>query len=135
MGRSTKPESKFKLEIRKALPEVHWQPIESGTMMAGIPDMNGCYKGVEVWIETKIWPRKLTPAQANWIIARYNAGGRVWIAVKRGTGIKLWNGYKARDVLRTGWETPADLWLELGGDAINKPTAWALFKKTVFGRS
>lgn len=71
--------------FQKHLPQVHWQPVETGLISAGVPDINYCYEGLEGWIECK----KSTsggrigfrPEQIGWIKDRLIHGGRVKIAV------------------------------------------------------
>ncbi len=49
---------------------------------AGLPDLNWCIDGVEVWIELKIYTRKrvlLRKLQYAWSIRRSRYGGRVYI--------------------------------------------------------
>lgn len=65
--------------IKKNLPMVHWQRIESGGTAQGIPDLNGCYKGREVWIELKQGAYPVSRWQHNWIRRRTAAGGNVWV--------------------------------------------------------
>jgi hypothetical protein len=64
------------------------QAIESWSTGQGVPDMNLCLEGSEVWIENKqtsAWAlaHPLTPEQVGWIERRARAGGRVFIAVRR----------------------------------------------------
>ena len=65
----------------------HWQPIETGSTGSGVPDLNGCWDGVEVWLELKavragIKVKSLTAFQIGWIWKRVKRGGNVWIAVR-----------------------------------------------------
>jgi hypothetical protein len=58
---------------------------------AGMPDVNGCLSGVEFWIELKVAPkwgvrrptfrahRGLEPAQINWLLSEYRAGGKSFV--------------------------------------------------------
>ena len=46
-------EKAFWQQIKRALPYVHWQRIETGTGQ-GVPDVNGCIGGDEFWLELKI---------------------------------------------------------------------------------
>ena len=39
--------------LRDNIKEVHWQRIETGMTGSGVPDVNGCAKGKEFWIELK----------------------------------------------------------------------------------
>lgn len=71
---------------------VHWQRIETGSTGRGIPDLNGCLAGCELWIENKKadhWAVEIMPEQVGWIERRARAGGRVFIAVRRAR-TELW---------------------------------------------
>jgi hypothetical protein len=75
--------------FRKHLPMVDWQPVETGVISSGVPDVNGCYRGVEWWMECKATAAfgvRFQPHQPAWIHRRYRAGGRVWVAVRRQHG-------------------------------------------------
>tara|TARA_R100001509_G_C4789989_1_gene189430 strand:- start:164 stop:580 length:417 start_codon:yes stop_codon:yes gene_type:complete len=79
-----KLESKLYLEIKKALPNVHFQRIETNVGL-GVPDVNGCYKGIDFWLELKVSSGtriNLSKYQKSWIIRRGRAGGRVFILQK-----------------------------------------------------
>jgi hypothetical protein len=72
------------------LPYVHWQSIESGATGGGIPDLNGCFAGVEVWIECKRATGKtltrcseIRPTQIAWAERRVRHFGRVFLAIRR----------------------------------------------------
>ena len=39
--------------MRTNLPQIHLQRIETGMTGAGVPDVNGCAKGKEFWVELK----------------------------------------------------------------------------------
>lgn len=72
--------------IQRHLPGPHWQRIETGGTGRGIPDINGCLDGVEVWVENKItdgWQVPLRPEQIGWIHRRARAGGRVFVLTRR----------------------------------------------------
>src|SRR4051812_50147005 len=65
------------------MPQPHFQRIETGGIARGVPDFNGCYGGVDVWIENKWtlgWVVKMRPAQVGWIERRSRAGGRCFVA-------------------------------------------------------
>ena len=62
---------------------IHWTRIESRAG-PGVPDVNGCYAGVEVWLELKLSRGNrvnLSEFQTNWIERRIKAGGVAWIIV------------------------------------------------------
>lgn len=72
--------------IRHHLVGWHWTVIETGAVAAGVPDLNGCRDGIEVWVEckaTRYWAVAVRPPQVAWIDRRTRAGGRVWVAVRR----------------------------------------------------
>jgi len=72
--------------FRRHLPEWDWQPIETGALSPGVPDLNGCRQGREVWVEMKHttgWVVKFRPMQPSWILRRLAAGGHVYIAVRQ----------------------------------------------------
>ena len=79
-----KQESKLYQDLRKALPNVHFQRIETNVGL-GIPDVNGCCNGIEFWLELKVssgTALRLSKYQKSWIIRRGMAGGRVFILRK-----------------------------------------------------
>jgi len=72
--------------FRQHLPQVHWATIETGATEPGVPDLNGCFRRREFWIEnklTKAWSVSFRPEQIGWISRRTRCGGRVFIAVRR----------------------------------------------------
>ena len=72
--------------FRQRLPQVHWQSIEVPAINKGVPDCNGCYKGVDFWVENKLthgWTIGLRTEQAAWLTRRARAGGKARIAVRR----------------------------------------------------
>lgn len=72
--------------FRQRLPQVHWQSIEVPAIAKGVPDCNGCYKGVDFWCENKKtsgWTVGLRPEQCGWLMRRCRAGGTARIAVRR----------------------------------------------------
>lgn len=65
---------------------VHWQAIETGSTGKGIPDLNGCASGHELWIEMKKadhWAVEIRPEQVAWIERRVRNGGRCFVAARR----------------------------------------------------
>jgi hypothetical protein len=68
------------------LPLWDWQRVENSGVGRGVPDLNGCYNGTEVWIENKTtegWAVGVRPEQSAWAARRHRAGGRVFFAVRR----------------------------------------------------
>jgi hypothetical protein len=67
--------------IQKTKKDWHFFRIESSTIN-GIPDVNGCMNGVEIWLELKSGESKnygLSKYQINWHIERLCCGGNVFI--------------------------------------------------------
>ena len=112
-------EKAFWQQIKRALPYVHWQRIETGTGQ-GVPDVNGCIGGDEFWLELKIAQGnkvKITPGQIAWLMQRIDAGGKAWIIVKKKEQIFIYNGYQGSFLLDSG--------LKLQPEAtMNKPFDW-----------
>jgi len=72
--------------FREHLPGVHWTTIETAFTEPGVPDLNGCYRGVEFWIENKAtsgWVVSLRTEQIGWLLRRTRVGGRAYIAIRR----------------------------------------------------
>ena len=71
------------LLLRKNLPQIHLQRIETGMTGAGVPDVNGCAKGKEFWIELKEIHSgnalTLRPMQISWLAKRALHGGQVFV--------------------------------------------------------
>ncbi len=95
-----------------------YQRIETGSTGRGIPDVNICYKGSEVWIELKIVKGRkvgLTSEQVAWHYRRARAGGVTWILARdkakgprKGTYDKLylWPGSASVAVKQQGILAP-----------------------------
>ena len=83
------------LLLRKNLPQIHFQRIETGMTGAGVPDVNGCGKGKEFWIELKEIHsgNKLTlrPMQISWLAKRASPGGQVFVMARKNNEIKLFH--------------------------------------------
>ena len=76
-----KRESKLWQRIKKHITKPHFIRVESNTIN-GIPDINGCWKGKEFWIELKsdkVGYPKLSKWQISWINKRIKHGGIVII--------------------------------------------------------
>lgn len=72
--------------IRDNLRGPHHQRIESALTALGIPDVNSCHDGVEIWIElkaTSAWAVSFRPFQTGWLSRRARAGGRTFLMVRR----------------------------------------------------
>jgi hypothetical protein len=91
--------------FKRKLRQVHWQSIETSHIGAGVPDLNGCYRSVEFWIELKKakgWSVGLSPVQIAWISRRIRSGGRVFIAVRKGSTLWLLHGAAATALRQQG---------------------------------
>jgi len=74
--------------MKRAFPQADWQRVEN-RVGSGAPDVNVCYKGVEMWVENKEGRlnldgrvrAKIRPAQRAWATRRMNAGGQVRMAL------------------------------------------------------
>lgn len=79
--------------MKKNLPRVHWQRVETGALSTGVPDVNGCWQGSEFWVELKIGviqSVKLSPQQCAWHMRRASSGGVSWIFASDPSSRKLW---------------------------------------------
>lgn len=98
--------------LKAHMPLVHWTRIET-TTGNGVPDVEGCYQGVAVWIEIKSVGKygdiDLTPVQCAWHRARAKAGGRSVILAAEHGHVWVWRGKQAMSVATHGTNTPADL--------------------------
>ena len=121
----TKVDDGLRPLFHRHLRRVHWQAIETWWMGAGVPDLNGCHKGVEVWIECKRAESErveVRPGQVAWGEARTRVGGRVFVAVRRHKGkaddLLIFNGAALR-LFKDGSRLPdlAPLLFTSGGPA------------------
>ena len=74
--------------FRRHLPRVGWTTIETGAVEPGVADANGCYQGVEFWVEGKLtdgYTVEVKPSQVAWHRLRASKGGRTFFAVRRRT--------------------------------------------------
>ena len=100
-------EAHFWADIRKHIPDVHWQRIESPTPGGGIPDVHGCLDGVSAWIELKVVKGRrvlLTPEQCNWLTRYSTYGGRCYVVAQHvlSDTVYVWDGARARDIKNDG---------------------------------
>jgi len=82
--------------LRKHIPQVHWQRVES-PMTQGTPDVNGCIQSKEFWLELKI-------ARGNWSFKRMASGGKVFSLIQhdKNKWIRLYDGNQFRSLLEGG---------------------------------
>tara|TARA_R110000824_G_scaffold92279_1_gene224047 strand:+ start:252 stop:722 length:471 start_codon:yes stop_codon:yes gene_type:complete len=112
-------EATFWKLLKKHLPiTCHTQRIETGSTGLGIPDVNLCWEGTELWIELKIVKGKrveLSPEQCAWHFRRNRAGGKSLIiardkfdGVRKGKSdvIYIWNSSDVLKVQEQGIDCP-----------------------------
>lgn len=87
------PEQKFYQWFRKQLPfNADCCRVEN-TTMGGMPDVNICWEGEEIWVELKCFVSGRTlirPAQNAWMHRRAAAGGKVFLISDHPVGIHCW---------------------------------------------
>jgi len=115
-------EKHFWGDIRKNVTGPHWQRIESGQAGVGIPDLNGCMGGVEVWVELKIivgTKIRLTTHQIIWLRQRWHHGGRSFVLARHPKtklmllGLGLHVAEIAKDGMLSPFLTPIESWAHL----------------------
>jgi penicillin-binding protein-related factor A (putative recombinase) len=111
------------LLMRKNLPQIHLQRIETGMTGSGVPDVNGCGKGKEFWAELKEIHSgnqlNLRPMQISWLAKRASHGGQVFVLARKNGIIKLFHvdsltGIK--ELVKGGFKSKALLTLEVPYD-------------------
>ena len=93
------PEAKLWQDVKKALKDAHLVRIENKSG-PGVPDVNGCYKGIEFWIELKVIKGnslRLSKFQKAWIYERTKFGGKVFVLARplKGSVLKVFEGSNA----------------------------------------
>ncbi len=114
----------LRAKFRQKLPGVHWQTFEPGGGGTGVPDCNGCFNGVDFWIECKRttgWAVKFQPTQVSWIEDRWAHFGKVYIAVRReneasgADQLYLYAGGDVRDLAQYGINNTISACMWCGG--------------------
>ena len=103
-----KSESRFWRSLKDKIPG-HSMRVENGCL-PGVPDVNICHCGKEVWVELKdtdsyparaetrvFGPEGLRPEQILWINQRFKHGGNVYIVAKVAKDIYCISGEYAND--------------------------------------
>jgi hypothetical protein len=118
-------ETRFWNMINSGLPEVHWSRIESPSSAPGTFDVNGCWAGIEVWIELKTGHSRIRPSQRAWGMARHRAGGNLYIVCLTDKRIELWS-YESAVIKQRyphkcelSWKTPMTNWSALRSALFN----------------
>ena len=108
VGKTMPKESLLWKQLRDNLPKVHWQRIETGITGAGVPDVNGCLDGKEVWVELKrVKGRQigLRPMQIAWLATRTKYGGRCYVLAKKDKTIKLYSVDSLEQIKSLTWDS------------------------------
>jgi hypothetical protein len=130
--------------FQRNLPKWDWQRVENSAVGRGVPDLNGCFAGVEVWIENKQtegWKVELRPEQYAWAARRTRVGGRVFTAVRRlckagprrpaADELYLFGALQGQDLITGNLKTvtPIGLWVGRPAD-----WDWAAIQAILTGR-
>ena len=109
--------------LRDNIKKVHWQRIETGMTGAGVPDVNGCAKGKEFWIELKEIHSgnslTLRPMQVAWLSKRAMYGGQVFVLARKNNQIKLFHVdglERAQELVKGGYKSNSLLILNIPYD-------------------
>ena len=120
-------EAKLYALLKKNLKKVHFVRIESYTEN-GIPDVNACYNGEEVWLELKANTHKdlgLSKWQKVWIAKRIKAGGTVFI-INRPQKERALKIYRGSVVLGT------QISAQEQHISVKEPIDWELVQRELF---
>jgi|TARA_R100000455_G_C6164861_1_gene48669 penicillin-binding protein-related factor A (putative recombinase) len=109
------------LLVRDNLKDFHLQRIETGMTGSGVPDVNGCYAGVEFWLELKDVSTNsnkigLRVMQVSWIARRVAHGGKVFVLARKLNKLYLYKIQVKDDIIElvdNGLTCPPDLLLEI----------------------
>ena len=106
--------------LRDNLLDFHLQRIETGITGSGVPDVNGCKKGKEFWVELKEihsgYSLTLRPMQVSWLAKRAMYGGQVFVLARKNNEIKLFHvdGLEgAQQLVKDGFKSKALLTLTI----------------------
>lgn len=76
-------EDDFRRYVAECAADCHVSHIESHLTSAGIPDLNICMRGTELWLELKVMssrkPPKMRATQKKWHVDRFEHGGISWV--------------------------------------------------------
>jgi hypothetical protein len=82
-------DGQLRVLFREHLKNAHITSIETWTSEPGIPDMNICIDGNEVWVENKVidsgWSPKMKTEQVAWAEQHMRYGGKVFLCVRKRT--------------------------------------------------
>lgn len=127
------PEKTFSTLVGRNL-NGHRQRIET-TSGTGIPDLNMCCGGVELWVETKVvHGRKvdIRNTQVAWHLERTKFGGRTFFMIRWDELIVVAPGYEAPWLWRIRDNFP-NVYLELSKVSMwRRPWNWASIQAQLF---
>ena len=102
-------ESQLWTLIKQHIPkDAHVQRIETGLTGKGVPDLNYCQNGKEIWIELKsIQGNKsqLSPFQIAWIHNRAKAGGNCYVLIRKNKEIRLFQPKTLEELQELNWNS------------------------------
>jgi hypothetical protein len=117
-------DGELRMIFRQHLPRVGWTTIETAAVEPGVPDFNGCYDGIEFWVEmkqTSAWAVEVKKSQVAWHRLRQSKGGRTFFAVRQRNAAQdnlfLINGSYAAKLRESGLKGCPHLVLASGGPA------------------
>ena len=102
-------ESQLWTLVKQHIPkDAHVQRIETGLTGKGVPDLNYCQNGKEIWIELKsIQGNKsqLSPFQIAWIHNRAKAGGNCYVLIRKNKEIRLFQPKTLEELQELNWNS------------------------------
>jgi len=109
-------ESQFWSLMKPHIPnEAHVQRIETGGTGKGVPDVNYCQNGKEIWIELKSIKgnkSELSPFQIAWLYNRAKAGGNCFVLIRKNREIKLFQPTELKEIQELNWKSESAVTLE-----------------------
>ena len=103
-------ESQLWTLVKENLPkDAHVQRIETGLTGKGVPDLNYCQKGREIWIELKSIEgnkSQLSSFQIAWLYNRTKAGGKCFVLIRKKKEIRLFRPRTLEQYKELNWNSP-----------------------------
>ena len=125
-------ESQFWTLVKPHIPkDAHVQRIETGLTGKGVPDLNYCQNGKEIWIELKsIQGNKsqLSPFQIAWIHNRAKAGGNCYVLIRKNKEIRLFQPKTLEELQDLNWNSEPVI-------AITVPYDWLHLFSAIYNSS
>lgn len=110
----------------------HWTRVEN-IAGVGIPDINWCYKGKDIWIESKmVRGQRITfeASQITWTKNRVKYGGDNWVLARKENNIYLARAsviHESIQWLNKPFVSLADF-IQYGDSVYKKPFKWEILK-------